>query len=346
MPISLDMGDGYIKIIYAEKNKNKIKIKNAIYEKIDENYIRNGHILNKIDLTFFLTDLVNKYGFKGKDCFLNISSSDVRRKEALIPKVRKKYLKKIVENIALDSFAEKELKIDYRIVDEKIENKKEFYKIFIYGVPTGIVNDYKSLINNAGLVPKCLDIIQNTIRKTTYFKINGKDINDEIIIFLEAKISSLVISLIEKGVTIYTRNIDISNEVKREERFLNNKNEEKIEKIPEKINEKNVEENVITFLDYEDSENIEETMFISPILIRIDEEIHKIMQFFMSLNNTGSINRAYVYGDRHNMEDIVEYIDQNIIPGAEKIKNISNVVGSEDVDIATFLLAIANTIRK
>lgn len=351
MPISIDISDNYIKILEGEQQGSKIKIHKAILKPIDMYYINNGYIVNKIDLTLFLTDIVNEYKLKNKECFVTINSTDTVTKEIMLPKTKIKHLQKLIKNSIKELFGDTvNLCIDYQICEELKKEDKTFYKIFIYAIPFKIVNDLKSVISNAGLLPKCLDIKRNAISKILEYKINNNDIKKYISLFIEISGKNMILNLMYGNITLYKRDIDISEEIKREELFLNRENKESIKEEEDSILGevaltvvKNDDE--ITFLDDEQDYFQEEASFISPILLRIYEEINKIIQFAMSLNN-GNIEKIYLYGDRENLEEIVEYVFNNIMIETEKITEISNIKYNEDIDIAKFFNTIGNILRK
>lgn len=145
------------------------------------------------------------------------------------------------------------------------------------------------------------------------------------------------------GILLYKRDLDISEDIKREKMFLNKENEEE-DFLSEVAITDNKNSDEITFLDEQDYFK-EEAMFTSPILIRVYEEINKIVQFSMSLENV-NIDRVYLYGDRENLEEIADYISDNIIFKSQKIANISDLLLNEEIDITKFFIAIGNVLRK
>lgn len=351
MPVSIDISDSYIKIVEGEQQGNKIKINKAISKPIDISYINNGYIVNKTDLTLFLTDIVNEHKLKNKDCFITINSTDTVTKEITLPKTKTNHLQKLIKNSIKELFGDTvNLCIDYQIYEEIKKEGKTFYKIFIYGVPLKIVNDLRSIISNAGLVPKCLDIKRNAISKILEYKINNNDIKKQITLFIEISGKNMVLNLMHGNVALYKRDINISEDIKREQLFLNRENKEEIREDDNSILQevaltvvKNDDE--ITFLDDDQDYFEEEASFISPILLRTYEEINKIIQFAMSLNS-GNIEKIYLYGDRENIEEIAEYISANVMSETEKIKEIANIKCDEDIEVAKFFNAIGNILRK
>ena len=346
MSVSIDICDSHIKIIEGEEQGNNIKIKKTIVKDINISYIHNGYVTNKIDLTLALTDIVNEYNLKNKDCYLSINSTDTITKELVLPKTKGIYLKNLVKNSIKELFGDTtNLCLDYHIYEEFKKDDKDFYKIFVYGMPLKIVQDYKVVITNSGLIPKGLDIKRNCISKILNYKINDNFIKNNTTLFIEISGNNMVLNLMSGNIALYKRDIDISEDVKREKIFLNQENKEEEENFLKEVAAtvtKNDDE--ITFLEEQDH-FLEEASFISPILLRVSEEIHKIMQFSMSLNNA-NIERVYLYGDRENLEEIEEYIDSNIISPTEKIREISNVISIEKIDISKFFNAIGNILRK
>lgn len=351
MPISVDIGDGYINIVEGEHQGNKIKIKKAFTKEIDISYISNGYVHNKIDLTLSLTDIVNEYALKNKECFISFNSTDTVTKEITLPKTKYSHLEKLIRNAIQDLFGDAiNLVIDYQIYEEIKKDGKDFYKIFIYGVPLKIVEDYKSILSNCGLVPKSLDIKRNSISKLTEFQINGSNIKDGITLFIDITGNNMILNLMSGKTALYKRDVDISEDIKREKLFLNKDSFEEVKDEPnnnflqEAAISTTKSDDDITFLDDQDYFQ-EEASFISPILLRVYEEVNKIVQFSMSLNS-GNIEKVYLYGDRENLDEISEYISNSINLPSEKVKEIANVKSNEEVDMSKFFIAIGNILRK
>ncbi|WP_317367576.1 pilus assembly protein PilM [uncultured Tyzzerella sp.] len=350
MPVSIDICDSCIKVIEGEQQGSKIKINKAFIKEIDKSYIHNGYIHNKIDLTLLLTDIVNEYGLKNKDCFISFNSTDTVYKEITLPKTKYSNLDKLIKNSIQELFGDAiNLVMDYEVCNEIKEDDKIFYKILIYGVPLKIVEDYKNVISNCGLVPKSLDIKRNAIYKISNNSINGEDIKDDINLFIDITGNDMMLSLMSKKIVLYKRDVDISEDIKREEIFLQGNsqevNKEDEYELLEEIAISDIKkDDDITFLDDQDHHQ-EEAIFISPILLRVYEEVHKITQFSMSLNN-GDIQKIYLYGDREDLDEIADYISNNTNTSSEKIKEIANIKSNVDIDISKFFIAIGNLLRK
>lgn len=349
MPISLDIDNGYIKIVEGEQSNNKIKIKRTILKEIDKSYINNGYINNKTELTLILSDIVNEYNLKNKECYIAVNSTDNITKEIILPKTKINHLEKLIKNSLKDLFGDVvNLCIDYKIHEEFKRNEKYFYKILIHTIPLKIVKDYKSVISNCGLVPKALDLKRNSASKLLDYKINNDYPNDNFKLFIDISGNNMLLNLISGNLSLYKRDTDISEDIKREKLFFNEKEEEIEEKeevyIPsEQISEKNDDE--ITFLDDQDYFQ-EEASFVSPILLKVYEEINKIIQFSMSIDSQHKLEKIYLYGDRDDLDEIAEYIVNNINLSAEKISQISNLKSNEEIDIPKFFVAIGNILRK
>ncbi|WP_250277258.1 pilus assembly protein PilM [[Clostridium] colinum] len=348
MPVSIDISDNCIKIIEGEQQGDKIKISKSVLKYIDNSYIHNAYVNNKIDLTLLFTDIVNEYNLKNKECFLVINSTDIIAKEIILPKTKSIYLGRVIDNLIKELFGDtSNLCIDYQICEEFKKDEKVFYKIFVYSIPLTIMEDYREILINCGLIPKALDIKRNVIGKLLNYNINNNIIKDNITLFIDVTGNNMTLTLMSGNVALYKMDTDISEDIKREKLFLNkdvNKDiKQESKQILNKIDSNNLKDNEITFLDEQDYYQ-EEASFISPIFLKVYEEIHKIIQFSMSLNNT--IERVYLYGDRDDLDEIAEYISNNITLSAEKIKEIVNIKCNEHIDISKFFIAIGNILRK
>ena len=358
MAISIDISEDYIRIIRMDNSKiNKVKIKDFYELEIDKSFVQNGYIKNKIDLTLKLTEFLELNNLKNQDCFLTIKSSDSIVKDIILPKTNYKNLHKIILNQLKDMFESdlSKIYIDYAIVNEFTENKQDFYKIQIYSLPKTIVDDYKSLIMNIGLKPKSLDLSRNFIRiLLTESKINDKKISSETLIFIGMDGHTVTITLISNFLTIYKKTFNIAEEIRREKIFESNKDKNKDKNsIDEFILEAAIttsyeikEDDEITFLEESEDYDIENKKYISPIILKIEEELYKIIQFAMSLETGKNISNVFLYGASENIDKILDYIKNNIELPAEKIQKLSNFDYPENLDVSKFFICISNCLRK
>lgn len=351
MAISIDFAEDFIKIIVAENCSNKIEIKSYFEINQKNNYIKNGYIQNKLDLTLELSKIINENNLKKQECFVNIRTTDSIAKDIILPKTNNKNLIKLIENQLTEIFSNDLSKfyIDFAITDEFMENKKSFYKITIYCLPKNLVDEYKVLISNIGLKPKNLSISRSFMKNVLKeYKINGNDLKNSNCVFIDLNKTTLSFSLISNAGTVYKRTINISDERKRENLFKENIFENK-EYINQNLTNEQPDE--LTFLndDFEEYD-LKDAKFVSPIFLKIEEELYKIIQFSMSLNAIEKINKIFIYGSDENLNETVQYINDNLDMPCEKIQDISNLKfetnNFEKIELANFFICILNILRK
>lgn len=349
MPISIDVGDRYIKIIDAEHHNKCIKVNKAILKSVDEGILHNGYINDKMELTLMLIDIVNENNFKKKDCYININSTDIITKEISLPKMKDRYFEKVLYNKIKEEFDDfSNFYVDYNIVETYIEDNKEQYKIFVYAVPKKIVEDFRELILNIGLVPKVFDIRRNALIKLLDYNINDKNIEGYTKVFIDLRENYMMLTLVsEQNIPLYKRDIDISQENRIEKALLNN-DKNQIDTLKEKYQDShkyNKNSDEITFLDEEDY-FLEQAEVVSPIYLKIEQEIQKIKHFAMSLKQKRVIEKIYIYGIRKDLGDISKYITENTNIECEYISSMSNLKTEMELDLPKFFIAIGNIMRK
>jgi Tfp pilus assembly PilM family ATPase len=99
MPVSIDVGSKYVKILEGNyTKKGTIAITQSIVEQTPEGLLENGYIKDVTALSMFLRNVVQTHGLGKKPCHVTAKSSDIAAREFVVPVMSGGKLKKVVAN--------------------------------------------------------------------------------------------------------------------------------------------------------------------------------------------------------------------------------------------------------
>lgn len=348
MPIAIDIGSKYTKLVRGEVNKKgNVVISDYFIEQTPEGAVENGYIRNSAELIPFLGDFVRKYNLGKSQCYISVKSSDIVSKEIFVPMLKGSKLKKVIQNeIDITFGSMTNSYIDYMISDTDVIDYKSIYKIMAYAVPKEIVLNYYEFISTINLKPMAFDVHRNAMFKlfrNEEVAINENKLKDRVIILADLGASYLDLDLIVDNRSIFKRSIAITDELTMEEDF-NSGFANDYDSIPDN-NEYS------TYLSSEMGMN--DTYYtddfsyspVSPFFTKVNEEVYKMMQFAVSREGGKPVSTIYLYGGNVRTQGLDQFLSSSLDVGVEKISSISNIELSPEADITDFIIASGSLIR-
>lgn len=167
MPVAIDIGSKYIKILKGGINKKgNIGITDCIIEQTPDGCVENGYIRNSTELMLFLRGIVGRHGLTKQNCYVTVRSSDIMAKEINVPAIKGGKLKKVIQNEISNVFGNTtDYYVDYAITDTVVIDYKNIHRVLAYAVPKDLVFAYYELLTTVGLKPMAFDVHRNCIYK-------------------------------------------------------------------------------------------------------------------------------------------------------------------------------------
>ncbi|MEF9863426.1 MAG: pilus assembly protein PilM [Christensenellaceae bacterium] len=215
--ITLDIGSKYCKIIYAATTKKSIKIKKSLMVKTPENAVENGFITDVTAVADVISQAISSTRIKDTQAIVCVESSQIVAKELQFPKVDIKKLDKMIA-MAMDTYLKTEeysVQYTYHIVKDMVHTQ-------IYAIPETIIEKYKQLLTQIGLVPVAMDVNSNAIEKL--IKVIKIMPDKAHMIVADIGYDEIKMHIFSEGTFEYTRcakiNIDYMNKLHIQELFL------------------------------------------------------------------------------------------------------------------------------
>lgn len=347
MPVVMDIGSKYVKILKGSINKKgNVDITECFVEATPEDTVENGHIKNMSELSMFLRNIISKNNLTKNGCYVTVKSSDIVAREINVPAIKNPKLKKVIKNeIDMVFGASPDYYIDYLISDTVVVDYKNIHKVMAYAVPKEIVYSYYELINTIGMKPVAFDTHRNSLYKL--FKgnvlLNQAPTTDKVMIFADLGGSYLALDLLVEGKSVFKRSIPITDELEMEEDFESGFVNE-YESMRSGGNEYNLYLDGNAMMD-DYFTDAQQGMAVSPFYAKVNEEIYKLMQFAISREDGRPVTNIYLYGGNARLQGLDQYLASSLDIPVEKVFNVSNIELKADVDVSDIIAAAGSFIR-
>lgn len=143
--LSIDIGVMTTKISELDYQKKHPRIYRSIIFETPENTFENGYLKNKESIADVLREKLEEAGFKIKDVVFTIASNQILSREVVIPFVKDKQIKAVVEAEAGEYFPRdiSDHVVTYTVLEKKPDEKKIL--ILAFAAPSNLVKSYYNL---------------------------------------------------------------------------------------------------------------------------------------------------------------------------------------------------------
>jgi type IV pilus assembly protein PilM len=213
--IGLDLGSSYIKTIKLKESKGSYELELFDLYPLPPELIVDGSIIDSIRLVEAIKDMVKKAGIKTKDAVISISGhSSVIIKRISLPEMSEEDLSESIKFEAEQyvPFDIDDVNLDFQIIGPKEEPGQ--MDVILVAVKKDIINEYISVIKEAGLSPIIVDIDAFALENmygTNYEIEPGKNIA-----LLNIGASTINMSILKGGISVFTRDSSMGSNLHTE----------------------------------------------------------------------------------------------------------------------------------
>jgi len=227
----LDISDSSIEVLELEKVSNEIKVKSYGRLQIpNKEYIENGEIKQKEPLIKSIKEVIDKAEpekIRTRNVVISIPESRVFTHFFDLPiNLKTKEIKEALsyEIESIFPYSSKELYLDFKI----ISRKEKTQEIFVAASPIKIINDFKEVIEGAGLKPIVFDMESKSLARALIDKFE----KNQAIMILDIGARTSIISIFDEVGLRLTSNIKLAgNRFTKEVASVLNISLEEAEKI-------------------------------------------------------------------------------------------------------------------
>jgi type IV pilus assembly protein PilM len=213
--IGLDLGSSYIKTIKLKESKGSYELELFDLYPLPPELIVDGSIIDSIRLVDSIKDMVRKAGIKTKDAVISISGhSSVIIKRISLPEMSEEDLSESIKFEAEQyvPFDIEDVNLDFQIIGPKEEPGQ--MDVILVAVKKDIINEYISVIKEAGLNPIIVDI--DAFALENMYGINYEIEPGKNIALLNIGASTINMSILKGGISVFTRDSSLGSNLHTE----------------------------------------------------------------------------------------------------------------------------------
>ncbi|MFZ6017605.1 MAG: type IV pilus assembly protein PilM [Nitrospirota bacterium] len=213
--IGLDIGSSYLKAVQLKETKGGYELLLFDMLKLPPELIVDGAIIDSFRLIESLKELIRKAEIKTKNAVIAVSGhSAVIIKRISLPEMSEEELSESIKFEAEQyvPFDIEDVNLDFQILGPKEEPGQ--MDVILVAVKKDIINEYVSVVKEAGLNPIIVDI--NSFALENVFEINYEIEPDKNVAIVNIGASTININILKGGISVFTRDSSIGSNLHTE----------------------------------------------------------------------------------------------------------------------------------
>lgn len=200
----LDIGSGYIKALQLKEIKDGHQLERLSITQLPPELIVDGSIIDSLSVVEAIKSTVSEMGIKIKEVAIAVSGhSSVIIKRISIPIMTEEELSESIKFEAEQHipFDIEDVNLDFQILGAKESGNQ--MDILIIAVKKSKINEYVSVVGEAGLTPVIVDV--DAFALGNMYEINYEVKADESIALINAGASTINMNVLKGGGSVFTR---------------------------------------------------------------------------------------------------------------------------------------------
>jgi type IV pilus assembly protein PilM len=213
--IGLDIGSSYIKTVKLKESKGSYELELFDIHPLPPELIVDGSIIDSLRLVDSIKEMVKKAGIKSKEAVVSISGhSSVIIKRISLPEMSEEELSESIKFEAEQyvPFDIEDVNLDFQIIGPKEEPGQ--MDVILVAVKKEIINEYTSVVKEAGLTPIIVDI--DSFALENMYGINYEIEAEKNVALLNIGASTINVSILKGGISVFTRDSSFGSNIHTE----------------------------------------------------------------------------------------------------------------------------------
>lgn len=352
--VGLDVGSHTIKIAVGQYKNHKIVLKKVCQIEMIDHSVKDGKLVEKRNAEEALANLVWHEKIKKKNFACTVESSEVIRREILLPWVNKKEIMGLItyeigQYIPINPEA---YIIQYKVLDSNAGENGQQMRLMVCAMPKNLALDYRDILQNLHLRAYALDTHTNALEKFMRLK-STKEFENKNLVFIDMGHSQFNISFFHHKDCLFSKKLDIGGYMLNEVLLANS---EIGEKDAERLKISNMNKISIVKLSSacgtserwspEQADYREELVLrgMMNIIDRWADEINQVLKY--TIRENGDIDEILLYGGCSFICDLDAYFQKRFNMKTRLMMINDSVTGKVDrAQIPVYLNAICALIR-
>jgi type IV pilus assembly protein PilM len=314
--LGLDIGTSSIKLVELKEGKKGYRLQNLALSPLPPEAIVDGALMDSVTIIDAIKDLVGQVKTKTKSAVTSVSGHSVIVKKITLPFMTEAELEESIqwESERYIPFDINDVNIDFQILGSDAENP-EVMDVILVAAKKDIINDYVSVIMEAGLNPVIIDV--DAFALENMLAINYDLEKGESIAIANVGASTTSINIVKNNVSAFTRDVfKGGNQVTEEIQRQLHADFEEAERIKVGSKMDGTSQPVIQKVLKEASESLA-------------IEIGNSLEFYQSASTYEKITRLYVSGGGSKIKDFDIILQQQIGIPVEMINPFKKIEFNE-----------------
>lgn len=314
--IGLDIGSSSIKLVELSEGKNGYQLRNLGVSPLPPEAIVDGALMDSVAIIDTIRELVSTSKTKAKDVATSVSGHSVIVKKITLPLMTAAELEESIQWEAerYIPFDINDVNIDFQIFGSGPENP-DLMDVVLVAAKKDIINDYVSVVMEAGLAPVIIDI--DSFALENMLAMNYEMTKGEAVAIANVGASVTNINIVKDNVSSFTRDVfkggnQITEEIQRQLHI----EREEAEKF--KVGSKT---------DPASEAVVQEALKSASEALAV--EIGNSLDFFQSTTTYEKISKLYLSGGGSKIKDFDIILQQQIGVPVEIVNPFKNVEYSE-----------------
>jgi len=297
--IGLDIGCSSIKLVELREDKKGYKLQNLAISPLPSEAIVDGALMDSVTIIDAIRDVIANSKTKARDVVTSVSGHSVIVKKISLPFMTEAELEESIQWEAerYIPFDINDVNIDFQIFGAAPENP-EVMDVVLVAAKKDMINDYVSIIMEAGLNPVIIDI--DSFALENMLAINYDIAKEETVAIVNVGASVANINIVKNNISAFTRDIfkggnQITEEIQRQ-LHVDHEEAEKI-KVGSKV-------------DLTSQSVIEDVLKTASESLAV--EIGNSLDFFQSATIYEKIGKLYLSGGGSKIKDFDMTLQQQI----------------------------------
>lgn len=213
--IGLDIGSSYIKVVQLKEKKGGYELEAFDMLQLPPELIVEGSIIDSLRLVESIKDLLKKAKIKAKNCVLGIAGhASVIIRRIPMPEMTEEELSESIKFEAEQyvPFDIEDVNIDFQILGP-MEDPGQM-DVMLVAVKKDIINEYSSVVREAGLNPVCVDV--NAFCIGNSYEINSEIDPDTSAALVNIGASTINLNIVKGGIPVFTRDSSMGSNLHTE----------------------------------------------------------------------------------------------------------------------------------
>jgi type IV pilus assembly protein PilM len=217
MVLGLDIGTSAVKFVDLKDTGAGYQVENLGLTPLPPETIVDGSLMDSTTVVEAIGELVSHYKIKKREVAVSLSGHSIIVKKITLPKMTESELEEniLVEAERYISFDINDVNIDFQILSSPEKDMGEHMEVLLVTAKKELVNDYITIVREAGLNPMIIDI--DSFALENVYELNYPLEIGDLVALCDIGAGIMNFNIVRGGRSLFTRDISIGGNLYTEE---------------------------------------------------------------------------------------------------------------------------------